>query len=156
MFWLDVAAGPGARQKDLDGLLRRARLECSGHLSGFHRGPRGKVPVNRTINEVTGAPETRLGCVYDFSSSTEFIVSHASVVDAVPVTKVHPVARNEAPPWSCEVCGQATTTLCAGYANADGGFSCATHASKLPCGEEMLRPATNSPRMGMCGYAGGA
>lgn len=156
MFWLDVAAGPGAKLKDLDGLLRRVWLECCGHLSEFYRGPRDKVPMNRTVDEILGSPGTRLGYVYDFGSSTQLVVSHAGVVEAAPPKKVQLVARNEAPAWSCEVCGQVATTLCAECASVDGGFYCAKHASKHQCGEEMLRPVANSPRMGVCGYDGEA
>lgn len=156
MFWLDIAAGPTAKLKDLDALLRRVWLECCGHLSEFYRGPRDKVPMNRTIDEVLGTPGTRLGYVYDFGSSTELVVSHAGVVGAAAVKKVLVVARNEAPLWSCEVCGQAATTLCAECSDGEGGFYCATHASEHRCGEEMLRPVANSPRMGVCGYSGEA
>jgi hypothetical protein len=156
MFWLDIAVGLTAKLKDLDGLLRRVWLECCGHLSEFYRGPRDKVPKNRTIDEVLGTPGTRVGYVYDFGSSTELLVSHVGLVEAASVKKVQVVARNEAPLWPCEVCGQPATTLCAECAGVDGGFYCATHASKHPCGEEMLRPVVNSPRMGVCGYTGEA
>lgn len=154
MFWLDVAAGPGAKLQDLDGLLRRVWLECCGHLSEFYRGPRDKVPMNRTIDEVLGTAGTRLGYVYDFGSSTELIVSHAGVVEAAPVKKVQVVARNEALMWRCDVCSEPATALCAECADGEGGFCCAAHASKHPCGEDMLRPVVNSPRMGVCGYDG--
>jgi hypothetical protein len=156
MFWLDVAAGQTAKLKDLDGLLRRVWLECCGHLSEFYRGPRDKVPMNRTIDDVLGSPGTRLGYVYDFGSSTELNVTHAGVVEAASEKKVQVVARNEAPLWPCDVCGQPATMLCAECANVEGGFYCATHAKKHPCGEEMLRPVANSPRMGVCGYSGEA
>lgn len=156
MFWLDVAAGSTAKLKDLDGVLRRVWLECCGHLSEFYRSPRNRVPMNKTVDEFLGTPGTRLGYVYDFGSSTELIVSHAGVVEATSVAKVQVVARNEVPRWSCDVCGEAATTLCAECADGEGGFYCGKHASKHRCGEEMLRPVANSPRMGVCGYAGEA
>ena len=156
MFWLDVAAGPTAKLKDLDGLLRRVWLECCGHLSEFYRGQRDKVPMNRSVDEALGSPGARLGYVYDFGSSTGLVVGHAGVVLAAPVKTVQVVARNEAPLWPCDVCGKPATMLCAECVDGEGGFYCRTHASKHPCGEEMLRPVVNSPRMGVCGYAGEA
>ena len=36
----------------------------------------------------------------------------------------------------------------------DGGWLCETCAVKHECGEEMLLPVVNSPRVGMCGYTG--
>jgi hypothetical protein len=112
--------------------------------------------MNRTIDDVLGSPGTRLGYVYDFGSSTELNVTYAGVVEAASEKKVQVVARNEAPLWPCEACGQPATTLCAECADVDGGFFCATHARKHHCGEEMLRPVANSPRMGVCGYGGEA
>jgi hypothetical protein len=48
--------------------------------------------------------------------------------------------RNLEPPLiSCEVCGKPATEVCAG---------------EHECGEEMLLPVVNSPRVGMCGYTG--
>ena len=156
MFWLDIEAKPDAKLMALDDLLRRVWLECCGHLSEFHGGPRDKVGMSRRLDEVLGSPGDRLGYVYDFGSSTELVVSHAGIIDAAAMKGVRVVARNEAPSWPCDVCGQAATTLCVECASPDGGFFCASHASTHGCGEEMLLPVVNSPRMGVCGYTGEA
>ncbi len=156
VFWLDIAAGPNAKLKDLDDLLRCVWLECCGHLSEFYDGPRDKVSMNKRIAEVLGSSGSRLGYVYDFGSSTELVVSHVAIVEAAPVKGVRVVARNEAPSWPCDGCGQPATTICAECANADGGFYCGTHGLKHRCGEDMLLPVVNSPRMGVCGYTGEA
>ena len=156
MFWLDIAARPDAKLKDLDGLLRRIWLECCGHLSEFYGGAREKVSMNRRIDEVLGLTGSRLGYVYDFGSSTELVVSHTGVIEAAPVKGVRVVARNEAPSWSCDVCGQPARMVCVECAYDGGGFCCETHALEHPCGEDMLAPVVNSPRMGVCGYTGEA
>ena len=153
---MDVAAKPDAKLKDLDGLLRHVWLECCGHLSEFRRGPRDQVSMSRRIDEVLGSPGGRLDYVYDFGSSTELVVGHLGVVEAAHGKKVRVVARNEAPSWPCDACGQPATTLCVECANTDGGFFCATHASKHRCGQDVLLPVVNSPRMGVCGYTGEA
>src|SRR5258708_6480513 len=152
MFWLDIAAQPDAKLKALDGLMRRVWLECCGHLSEFHGGPRDRVSMSRRIDEVLGSPGGHVGYVYDFGSSTELVVSHAGVIEAAQVKGVRVVARNEAPSWPCDVCGQPATKLCVECAYVDGGFLCPTHAPKHRCGEEMLLPVVNSPRMAVCGY----
>ena len=156
MFWLDIAAKPAAKLEALDGLLRHVWLECCGHMSEFYEGSRNKVSMGRRLDDVLGSPGDRLGYVYDFGSSTELVVNHADVIDAVAAQGIRVVARNEAPVWPCDECGQPAAKVCVECANMDGGFFCAPHAEKHPCGEEMLLPVVNSPRMGVCGYTGEA
>jgi hypothetical protein len=156
MFWLDIAAGSGAKLKDLDGLLRHVWLECCGHLSNFYGSQRDTISMNKRIDDVLGRTASRLGYVYDFGSSTELVVSHTGVIAASAVQGVRVVARNEAPSWPCDMCAQPATMICAECASQGGGFCCATHAHEHPCGEDMLLPVVNSPRMGVCGYTGGA
>jgi len=154
MYWLDVAASPDAKLKALDGLLRRVWLECCGHLSEFSSGPRQEVGMTRTIDEVLGLSGSRLDYVYDFGSSTELVVSHSGVIEAAPEQGVRVVARNEAPAWPCDVCGRPASMVCVECVYDGGGFCCETHALEHPCGEDMLAPVVNSPRMGVCGYTG--
>lgn len=151
MFWLDVAGSPEATLKALDGLLRREWLECCGHLSEFTNRQDRTIGMNRRVGEVLGSPGDRLDYVYDFGSSTELVVTHAGVVGAAPMKGVRAVARNEAPSWQCGECEQPATAVCAAD---DAGFCCEAHASDHRCGEEMLLPIVNSPRMGVCAYAG--
>jgi hypothetical protein len=154
MYWLDVAAGPEAKLKALDGLLRRVWLECCGHLSAFHGATRERVGMGRTMGEVLGEAGSRLGYVYDFGSSTELVIRHIGVIEAAPLKRVRVVARNEAPLWCCDECGLPARMVCVECSYVDGGFFCETHAVDHPCGEDLLLPVVNSPRMGVCGYTG--
>jgi len=154
MYWLDVAARPDAKLKALDDLLRGVWLECCGHLSEFSSGPRQEVGMTRTIDEVLGLSGSRLDYVYDFGSSTELVVSHSGVIEAAPEQGVRVVARNEAPAWPCDVCGRPASMLCVECVYDGRGFCCETHALEHPCGEDLLLPVVNSPRMGVCGYTG--
>ena len=154
MYWLDVAAGPDAKLKALDGLLRRVWLECCDHLSQFSFGPLQKVGMTRTIDEVLGLNGSRADYVYDFGSSTELVVRHIGVIEAAPVKRVRVVARNEAPSWPCDVCGRPASMLCVECVYDGRGFCCETHALEHPCDEDLLLPVVNSPRMGVCGYTG--
>lgn len=67
---------------------------------------------------------------------------------------VRVVARNEPPIWPCDTCGQPATLVCAQCVYDGQAFYCAEHGPSHDCGEEMLLPVVNSPRMGVCGYAG--
>jgi len=156
MYWLDIAARPDAKLKVLDGLLRDVWLECCGHLSEFSSGPRQKVAMTKAVDEVLSLSGSRLDYVYDFGSSTEMVVSHSGVIEAAPEQGVRVVGRNEAPTWPCDVCGQPARMLCVECVYDGRGFCCETHAPEHLCGEDMLLPVVNSPRMGVCGYTGEA
>ena len=55
----------------------------------------------------------------------------------------------------CEKCGQPAVWVCSSCIYDNGGWLCDAHTRKHKCGEEMLLPVVNSPRVGMCGYTGG-
>jgi hypothetical protein len=154
MYWLDIAASPDVKLKALDGLLRRVWLECCDHLSQFSFGPRQRVGMTRTIDEVLGLSERRVDYVYDLGSSTELVIRHIGACEAAPLKSVRVVARNEAPSWPCDVCGRPASMVCVECAWDGRGLFCETHALEHPCGEDMLLPVVNSPRMGVCGYTG--
>ena len=154
MFWLDLVATREATLRDIDRLLRRIWLECCGHLSQFYVGAhRRKVGMSTKVGEVFASIGNRLGYVYDFGSSTELVVSFAGCAEAGSENPVRIVARNEPLAWPCDTCGQAATSVCA-QCSYEGGFCCAKHGDSHECGEEMLLPVVNSPRMGVCGYTG--
>jgi len=154
MFWLDLVATQEAKLRNIDRLLRRIWLECCGHLSQFYAGAhRRKVGMSTKVGEVFVSIGNRLGYVYDFGSSTELVVSFSGFAEAGSGNPVRIVARNEPPTWPCDTCGQAANSVCA-QCSYEGGFCCAEHGDSHDCGEEMLLPVVNSPRMGVCGYTG--
>ena len=154
IHWLHVAVGWDSRLKQLDSLLRRVWLECCGHMSEFNTTGRREVRMSSRMTEVFGSIGDRVNYVYDFGSSTELVVSFAGVTDG-PSGKPVVAARNEAPVWPCDVCGQPATGLCGNCVNDGAGFCCTRHGAGHECGEDMLLPVVNSPRMGVCGYTGG-
>ena len=156
MFWLDLVATQEAKLREIDRLLRRIWLECCGHLSEFYAGAhRRKVGMSTKVGEIFASIGNRLGYVYDFGSSTELVVSFSRFAEAGSGNPVRIVARNEPPTWPCDVCGQAATNVCV-QCSYEGGFCCAEHGDSHDCGEEMLLPVVNSPRMGVCAYTGDA
>jgi hypothetical protein len=156
VFWLDVAAKPLAKLKDVDRVLRSIWLECCGHMSEFYGGARRKVSMNTKVGEALRGASARLGYVYDFGSSTELVISLSGTVEGNSKGTIQLVARNEPPTWPCDECGETARTVCTQCLYDGKGFCCATHASSHDCGEDMLLPVVNSPRMGVCGYTGEA
>jgi len=128
--------------------------EALRHLSELSYGPRQKVGMTRTIDEVLGQSGSRVDYVYDFGSSTELVLSHSEVVEAAPEKGVRVIGRNEAPAWPCDICGEPASEVCVECAWDGRGFFCEAHAPEHPCGEDLLLPVVNSPRMGVCGYCG--
>ena len=154
-FWLDMAVKHEGTLKDVDRFLRRTWLECCGHRSEFSTGTHRKVTMNTKVSEALGSGD-RLGYVYDFGSSTELVVRLLGGVSASSKGAVRLAARNEPPTWPCDACGKAATAVCTQCLYEGKGFCCAAHASDHDCGEDMLLPVANSPRMGVCGYTGEA
>ncbi len=150
MYWMYVTAGFDAKLGHLDDLLRHVWLECCEHLSEFYTKGRQEVSMNRRISEVFYGHGDGVKHVYDFGSSTELDVYFAGFAEGSSV-KPAIAARNEPPVWPCEVCGEPAATVCV---DCYEGFSCAGHAKNHRCGQEMLLPVVNSPRMGVCGYTG--
>jgi hypothetical protein len=154
-FWLDIAVKRDGKLKDVDRFLRRTWLDCCGHLSEFSTGTHRKVSMNTKVSEALG-PGDRLGYVYDFGSSTELVVRVLGGADAPSKSAIRLAARNEAPTWLCDACGKTATAVCPQCLYEGKGFCCAAHATRHDCGEDMLLPVVNSPRMGVCGYTGEA
>lgn len=156
VFWIDLAARPDAKLKDVDRFLRGVWLECCGHMSEFYGGARRKVSMNTTVTDALGPPTARLGYTYDFGSSTELVITLSGTLEDKLKGAVRLVARNEPPTWPCDECGETATAVCTQCLYEGKGFCCATHVASHDCGEDVLLPVVNSPRMGVCGYTGEA
>ena len=70
-----------------------------------------------------------------------------------PLKKIELLARNNMPDFRCK-CGKPATDVCTECLWEGNGFLCEKCAKSHECGEDMLLPVVNSPRMGMCGYTG--
>ena len=156
VFWLDLVARPEAKLKDVDRFLRGIWLECCGHMSEFYGSARRKVSMNTKVSEALRGVAAGLGYVYDFGSSTELVISLSGTVEGNSKGAVELVARNEPPAWPCDECSETATAVCTQCLYDGRGFCCAVHASSHDCGEDVLLPVVNSPRMGVCGYTGEA
>jgi len=165
-YWMHLQVRADAPLMELDRFLRAIWLECCGHLSAFTiRGDRhASDPIEDLDEEGMEAPICEVlspGAEfiheYDYGSTTELslkVVSEYTGRVKPGEAPVQLLARNEPPPLTCTVCGRPATQVCTQCIDMDEGWLCDECASDHECGEEMLLPVVNSPRVGMCGYTG--
>lgn len=161
-YWLYLEMKGSATLSDLDYYLRAIWLECCGHLSQFSIGgwSGNEIPMSRRIDQVFG-PDVELTHIYDFGTSSETLIQSMDTRHGKPLTRhlIYLMARNNPPEIPCMECGEPATWLCTEcmYEIDESGALCAEHAEDHPhdaYGPPM--PLVNSPRVGMCGYAGPA
>jgi hypothetical protein len=94
--------------------------------------------------------------IYDFGTSTELLLTVISAREGFSKGKeVRIMARNDPPDIKCDVCGKPATDVCCQCVYEGSGWLCEDCRGKHECGEDMLLPVVNSPRVGMCDYTGG-
>jgi hypothetical protein len=148
----------------LDGFLRQIWLECCGHLSAFTvEGKRYSAEPMDDFNDETMdikldevlKPGMKFFHEYDFGSTTHLTLKVVSEQESqIKGKSVRVLARNDPPPILCTSCGKMATQVCAECICNDEGWLCDQCAAEHKCGEEMLLPVVNSPRVGTCGYTG--
>jgi len=87
---------------------------------------------------------------YDFGSTTYLEGQLYSIRDGVLQDKIRILARNNPPVFQCQNCKAIATAVCVQCYET----YCQDCLVEHECGEEMALPVVNSPRMGVCGYAG--
>jgi hypothetical protein len=168
-YWLFLGVAHDAKLSDLDAWLRAIWLECCDHLSEFVIGPtRYSSDPSPTFSLRARSQSTHIGVGkvlrpgvafqhhYDFGSTTVVDISVVSEL-IVPVASqaIALLAHNEAPDIPCSQCPEPAVSLCPECdANGEACFLCESCSSRHPCGDEVLRPVVNSPRVGVCGYNG--
>ncbi|GIV18670.1 MAG: hypothetical protein KatS3mg023_0421 [Armatimonadota bacterium] len=172
-YWMYVAVPATATLEDLDGFLRDIWLECCGHLSQFiinkvyYVDERALTDSWIASSHEDRSMRTQLKEVlkkgkefiheYDMGTTTRLKLKVLSTFDAqMPQNQVVLLARNHPPEIRCEVCGEPAAFVCTECIWDGLGWLCARCAKQHECGEEMLLPVVNSPRVGMCAYTGDA
>ena len=168
-YWLFLEVAGSAKLQDLDDFLRKTWLECCGHLSAFTiRDVRYETKTDETDlfdDEESKTMDVRIGEVfsggleahyeYDFGSTTDLdfkvLWEREGWLNKKGVTVL---SRNEPIGFKCAACGQTAEVVCAECGCEKDASYCGACAAKHECGEEMLLPVVNSPRMGVCGYEG--
>ena len=166
MYWLHIEIAGDLPLADLDQFLRGIWLECCGHLSAFDvdgivyhsdaisARQFGESTMNKALKSVL-TEDTHFSHEYDFGTTTDLSLQVMGIRQGKAAGKVVQVmARNEPPVWPCAVCGEPASEVCAMCFYEGEGWLCEEHASAHQCGEEMLLPVVNSPRVGECAYAG--
>jgi len=151
-----------ATLKDLDGYLRAIWLECCGHLSRFSSGGwQGKeIPKKRQADEIFESG-VELTHIYDFGTSSVTLIKAVGTRKGKPTTSCPIVlmARNLMPECECIKCKQPAIWLCMECLTEENvwGALCDEHKETHPHDNygELVR-LVNSPRLGLCGYAGPA
>jgi hypothetical protein len=180
-YWLHLDVPAQATLDVLDQFLRRIWLECCGHMSQFKIGKThyvvsspfegeddeeeaddlfpefaesGDKSMKAQIGKVL-SPRMKFFHEYDFGTTSYLTLKVASVRDdTFGSTAVRLLARNDPPAIPCELCGKPATQVCGVCLCEGGAWFCNRCARKHECGDEMLLPVVNSPRVGMCGYTG--
>ncbi|MGH7452415.1 MAG: IS1096 element passenger TnpR family protein [bacterium] len=163
-YWIHLEAAANATLQDFDGLLRNLWLECCGHLSAFtiagqtysstvmdEFGDKNmRVPLGKVLY-----PKMKFNYEYDFGTTTELTLKVvAERESAIKRGDIMLMARNDQPFYPCNECGENATQVCCQCVYEGEGWVCDDCAEDHECGEEMLLPVVNSPRVGMCAYAG--
>jgi hypothetical protein len=98
----------------------------------------------------------RFSYEYDFGSTTELMLNVIALREQTTSKRtIQFLAANEPPKVNCQLCGTcAATQVCTACDQNGEGWLCEACAEEHGCGSEMCLPVVNSPRVGVCGYAG--
>jgi len=163
-YWMHLEVPANVTLEVLDGFLRQTWLECCGHMSAFTiEGTTYSVAPTAEFDDES--MDAKLGDViyagmkfyheYDFGTTTHLALKVVSEQESdIKARDIRVLARNEPPLISCVSCGKAATQVCTECLWSGKGWLCAACAAKHTCGDEMLLPVVNSPRVGMCAYTG--
>lgn len=168
IYWMHLEVTASTTLATLDRFLRDTWLECCGHLSAFEiGGVRYAVDAGmdngwdmdersmRVRLDKVFTPGQVCSYEYDYGTTTELklkVVSEREVEAKGQAIQV--LARNVPPVILCEECGKPATNVCSQCIFDGKGWLCDDCAEQHECGEDMLLPVVNSPRVGMCAYAG--
>lgn len=174
-YWMHLDVAESATLIDIDDFLREIWVECCGHLSAFtidnvrYERDTGGVDAMWPMIFGRGAPTRSMKAnlvsvlrpglkfyyEYDFGTPTELtlkvVLAREGKLEDKPIRIL---ARNNPPTMLCNVCGKPATQVCSQCVWDGNGWLCDKCGRKHECGEEMLLPVVNSPRVGMCGYTG--
>jgi hypothetical protein len=168
MYWMHLEVTASTTLATLDQFLRNTWLECCGHLSAFEiEGVRyaidagmyddwdmGEKSMRVRLDKVLSPGQTYT-YEYDYGTTTELKLRMISEYEVETKGKaIQVLARNTPPVILCEECGKPATEVCSQCIFDDRGWLCDDCAEEHECGEEMLLPVVNSPRVGMCAYTG--
>jgi len=163
-YWMHLEIPADATLDVLDDFLRRIWLECCGHMSAFTiEGKTYSVApmaefddesMEARLNEIL-SPGMKFNYKYDFGSTTHLAMRVVSQEQKqIKDESIAVLARNEPPSYPCISCGKVAAHVCTECIWSGEGWLCNECAAEHKCGEVMLLPVVNSPRVGVCVYTG--
>ncbi len=163
-YWMHLEVPADAKLEELDSFLRDIWLECCGHMSMFTiKDKRYSVAPMVEFDEKSMkakldtvlSPGIKFFHEYDFGSTTYLTLKVVSLEQKQIKSKdIVILARNEPTSYPCESCDKVATLVCPQCIYSGEGCLCDECAAEHECGEDMLLPIVNSPRVGVCGYTG--
>ena len=171
LYWLVLGVGKNAQLADIDRFLRDTWLECCGHMSSFRTsdtsydaapeldlGPVDDVlPTSRSLKTPVAVAlplGSRADYVYDEGSPTELVIHVGRTRPLLGGARgVRLLAFNLPPRHHCHRCIRPAEVVCT-WCTDEQRFLCGRHAGAHACGAEGFLPVVNSPRVGVCGFAG--
>ena len=163
-YWMHLEVPANAKLEVLDRFLRDIWLECCGHMSMFSiQDQRYSVaPMadfdDKSMNirlDAVLSPGIKFCHEYDFGSTTHLTLKEVSQEQKqIKSRDIVILARNEPPSYPCMSCGKTAAYICTQCMWAGDGCLCEECVAGHKCGDEMLLPIVNSPRVGVCGYTG--
>jgi hypothetical protein len=163
-YWMHLEVTADVTLEALDDFLRRIWLECCGHMSAFEiKGKTYSIaPMSdfddesmaASLDDVLG-PGMKFYHDYDFGTTTHLALKVVSQEQKqIKGKSIRVLARNEPPSIPCISCSKMAAHVCTECIWSGEGCLCDECAAEHKCGEDMLLPVVNSPRVGMCGYTG--
>ncbi len=159
-MFLHLLADGTAKMKLIDNFLKDIWLECCGHLSNFgHKN--FKVSMSDSIAEVF-VPKIKIYHDYDYGSTTRVELKAGKSYSIHLKEPLILLSRNEPLKLMCATCKkQPAVSICTVCMYQEDAFFCEKCAAKHKdmCSDFQdyaNMPVVNSPRMGVCGYEGGA
>ena len=163
-YWLYFDIPANARLKRIDDFLREMWVECCGHLSRFAINETeymsdpekdyNELSMSYVLDRVLSAG-MKFGYEYDFGSPTRLTLKVVSEREAeVMDNSIVLLAQNQPTSFTCGSCRETATRICGECSFMEKGLLCDKCAPSHECGELMLLPVVNSPRVGVCGYTG--
>ena len=172
-FWMYVQVSTEATFGVLDKFLRAVWLECCGHLSEFTVDGRS-AGIRKRLSALLSEGAS-FSYQYDMGDTTDLrltIIGRTARImpmrgwfseDAYyppdPVMgegKVYIMALHDKVRYNCEKCGNEASHVCSQCIYEGTGALCKVCAPDHECGDDMLLPTAQSPRVGTCGFDGGS
>lgn len=157
-YWLFLDMPVTSSLSTLDTFLRKIWLECCGHMSAFFEDRYEEISMRRKLSGFSVG--TKLSYQYDFGSTTDLKITFVrETFRKKQKDDVRLLVRNEAPKLKCSLCDADASWICLECMYEESSMypffckECFEKHEEEHDGYEPL-PVTNSPRMGVCGYAG--